>query len=134
MSDWTTANLKEFMLTQLQEIRSENDRRFASQEKAVETAFDASKEAIAKSELAVEKRSDAVYVTLSKLSDALAAVMPRAEAEQRFKAAEEKFAILKASTDTTTGRTSGMDKSWAIALGSLGGVATIIGVILAFNN
>lgn len=59
---------------------------FIASEKAIEAAFEASKEAIIKSEVGVEKRADAVYVTLDKLQTALAAVMPRSEAENRYAA------------------------------------------------
>lgn len=117
-----------------------NEKRFQAQEKAVGTAFNASKEAIAKSETAVEKRSDAVYVTLSKLSDSLAAVMPRAEAEQRFAGLNEKIDLnnktlvekidnLSTRFERTEGTGIGLNKGWGILLAGLGGIATIIAII-----
>lgn len=117
--------LKEFLLKQLEDIRDENDRRFAAQEKAVETAFNAAKEAVIKSEIGVEKRSDAVYVTITKLQDALAAVMPRAEAEQRFAALADKIDELKASRDETTGGKKVSD----LAMGKIYAFIAAVGVI-----
>lgn len=115
-------------------VEETNEKRFQAQDTAVRTAFDASKEAIIKSEIGVEKRSDAVYVTITKLQDSLTAVMPRSEAEQRFSALSEKIDLLKADSDTGAGKTSGMDKSWMILLGAVGGLATIVGLILAFSS
>lgn len=133
-SGWTVDTLKEFLLTQLKDIRSENDRRFADQEKAVQTAFEAAKEAVIKSEIGVEKRSDAVYVTIAKLQDSLAVVMPRAESEQRYTTLQEKLTELTDRVNKSEGKSRGMNASWGYLLGGLGGIATIIGVILAFNN
>lgn len=70
--------------------------RFVAQEKAVdvaaatarvslEAALAATKEAISKSEVAQEKKSDATYVSIVKLQEAMSQVMPRAEAENRFR-------------------------------------------------
>lgn len=117
------------MLKQIEDIRAENDRRFTSQEKAVETAFAASKEAITKSEIAVEKRSDAVYVTITKLQDALAAVMPRAEAEQRFNSLTEKLSELNTYRSTTEGQDKGKDKTWAVIITIIGVGIAIIGFL-----
>lgn len=127
--DWSVSNLKEFMLKQLDDIRSENERRFIDQQKAVETAFNAAKEAVIKSEIGVEKRSDAVYVTIAKLQDALAAVMPRVEAEQRFGAMSDKVDELKTSRDTGAGKSTGLDAGWLKMVSAVGLVSTILGII-----
>lgn len=123
MSEWTIEALKEYFAKQIEDLRNENNQRFVAQEKAVETAFNAAKEAVVKSEIGVEKRSDAVYVTITKLQDALSSVMPRAESEQRYTVLTEKIAEITNRTNTTEGKSSGSDKSWAT-------VVTIIGIAL----
>lgn len=134
MSEWTTDTLREFLLAELKTMRDENNQRFAAQEKNVETAFNAAKEAVIKSEIGVEKRSDAVYVTITKLQDALAAVMPRSEAEQRFGSLAEKIDSLKTSSDTVTGKSNGLNTGWSYLLGVAGLVSIVVGLVLALTN
>lgn len=131
---WDVDTLKEFILMELESIRAENDKRFAAQEKAVETAFNAAKEAVVKSEIGVEKRSDAVYVTITKLQDALAAVMPRAEAEQRFTTLTEKLSELSTSQSNTTSREDGSKLTKAAFYAGLGAVATVLGILVVIAN
>jgi hypothetical protein len=66
-----------------------------SSTKALEAALASTKEAIAKSEVAQEKKSDATYVSIVKLQEAMAQVMPRAEAENRFRAQEITMAEMR---------------------------------------
>jgi len=134
MSDFTVDSLKEFILAELNSFKAETDRRFGAQQKEVETAFNAAKEAVLKSELGVEKRSDAVYVTIAKLQDALALVMPRAEAEQRFSSLNEKIDELKSSRDTNEGRTTGGDITMTKIVTTIGVVGTILGIIVLLAN
>lgn len=135
-------SLKEYLEALLAEHDKRNRQRFNAQEKTVSAALEAtkqainkadeaSKESITKSEIAVEKRSDAVYVTLSKLSDSLSAVMPRAEAEQRFAALSEKIDLLKSSNDMSTGEQVNVGKIYA-AVAAAGAVLAII--FLIANN
>lgn len=150
------SSLEKFMLQQIKDIRddydrrfkaqeADNDRRFAAQEKAVETAFaasqanikqtaDTAKEAVVKSELGVEKRSDAVYVTLSKLGDALAAVMPRAEAEERFKSLTEKLAEISDKVNNNESVDKGSQLTTGKMIAGLGVVATILGILVLLAN
>lgn len=129
-SDWTVDTLKEFTLKQLDDMRAEYNQRFAAQQKEVETAFNAAKEAVIKSEIGVEKRSDAVYVTITKLQDALALVMPRAESEQRYATLVDKITEVANKVTTTEGRSSGFDKSWAIFLALAGLAGLVVGFIV----
>jgi hypothetical protein len=75
-----------------------NDLRYAdksvSQDQAVKEAFAASQQAIEKSETSQEKRSDAVYVSISELQKALSIVIGRAEFDLQNRALTEKIEIL----------------------------------------
>lgn len=134
MSEWTIDTLRELLLLELDRIRAENDRRFASQEKAVETAFDAAKEAVIKSEIGVEKRSDAVYVTITKLQDALAVVMPRAESEQRYSTLVDKLTELNDRINTSSGQSQGSQITKGNIYAALAAVVGILGLIVLVAN
>lgn len=141
-SQWTTDILKETIFRELEELKKDVDRRFTAQQKEVETAFAAAKEAVnqssvnakeavLKSEVGVEKRSDAVYVTLSKLGDALAAVMPRAEAEQRFNALSDKIDELKSSRDETAGGKKVSDLTMGKVIAVVGVSVSLLGFVIS---
>lgn len=111
-----------------------NEKRFQAQEKAVATAFNASNEAIAKSELAVEKRADVVYVTIAKLQEALASIMPRSEAEQRFTGLAEKVADLATRSTSSEGEKKGSDVTVGKIYAAIGVVGAVLGIIILLAN
>ena len=81
MSDeWTVKTLKQYF-----------DRRFTDNDKAVNAAFLAQKEAITKAETATEKRFDAVNGVRDQLAYQQNTILPRAEAEVRFSGLAEKI-------------------------------------------
>lgn len=133
-TEWTVSTLKEYLDTEITRIRDENDRRFASQEKAVETAFNAAKEAVIKSEIGVEKRSDAVYVTISKLKDELGAVMPRTEAEQRFTTLTDKLAENTIKATLSDGVDKGSQVTWGKMVTLITVVGSILGIVILLAN
>lgn len=69
--------------------------KFLSSENAVREAFAASQQAINKSELSQEKRSDAVYVSISALQKALTEVISRGEFALSNKNTDDKYDIIK---------------------------------------
>lgn len=105
-----------------------------SQEKAVAAALAAAKEAVAKAETASEKRFDAVNEFRQTLTDQTNTFLPRPEYNAQHKALEDRVTDLTDRINTKDGKSSGMDKTWGLILGGLGGIATIVGLILAFNN
>lgn len=118
----------------MDKYQDSTNQRFLDGERAVGTAFDAAKEAVIKSETGVEKRSDAVYVTIGKLQESLSVVMPRAEAEQRFAAQSEKVDFLKASRDTSEGQAKGSDVTIGKIYAAVGFAATLLGLIVLLAN
>lgn len=101
--------LREFFtnwIEQLEDFQNERDRRyedrwkdadrrytekFGALEKGVEAAFAASEKAISKAETATEKRFDAVNEFRGTLADQASNLLPRAEAEQRFRSQDARF-------------------------------------------
>jgi phosphopantetheinyl transferase (holo-ACP synthase) len=103
-----------------------------SSEKAIAAAFDAAKEAVVKSEIAQEKRSDATFVTLGKLQDALATVMPRVETENRFAALSKEVAALTARINRNEGTAGGGDATSSRLIAVIAVVAAIAAVVVAY--
>ena len=135
-----TASALESTRDAISKAKESNEKRFAAQEKAVEVAFQSSKEAITKSEIAVEKRADAVYVSLTKLSESLGGVMPRAEAEQRYKAIDEKISVtntaqvekidnLRTRFERTEGSGAGKNAAWGYLIGGVGLLGAVIAIV-----
>lgn len=139
--------LREYVDRELENIRdiivkfqSTTDQRFLDSEKAVQTAFDAAKEAVIKSETGVEKRSDAVYVTISKLQEAFAAVMPRSETEQRFTSLNEKIDLnnktlvekvdsLATRFERNEGQGAGLKMGYGWIIAAIGALAAIVSIL-----
>lgn len=88
------------------------DQRFIDQDKA-----------ITKAETAADKR----FELLNELRDGVAT-------KEQFAAAEKLIDGLTSRLDKIEGNSAGVYKSWGLLLGAVAGIATIIGVILAFNN
>lgn len=65
-------------------------------------------------------------------SKALDAALETAQARSDVLSA--KIESISNNQSKSTGKSDGFSASWAILLGGLGGVATIVGLILAFNN
>jgi hypothetical protein len=106
-----------------------------SSTKALEAALASTKEAIAKSEVAQEKKSDATYVSIVKLQEAMAQVMPRAEAENRFRAQEITMAEMRDRLKTVEAMRVGQTQQrsetqmmvpWILAAISLAGLVIAI--------
>lgn len=128
------ANLEKFMLQQVKDIRDDYNQRFDAQEKGILTAFDAAKEAVTKSEISVEKRGDAVYVSIAKLQGALADVMPRKEAEERFKSLTGSVAELRDKVKSAEGADRGAQLTTGKMITGLGVVLTILTIIVLLAN
>jgi hypothetical protein len=84
MTQWTVDTLKEHV-----------DVITARQDKAVADALTAAKEAVAKAEIAAEKRFDAANEFRGQLSDQAATFMPRSEAEQIIEQLAQKVNALE---------------------------------------
>jgi hypothetical protein len=122
-------------------LREYVDRRFDDQDKAVQTALTsaekavvaalaAAKEAVSKAETANDKRFDSVNEFRAQLADQTANLMPRTEYTVQHKAIEEKLADLINRVNTSDGKSSGFDKSWAMFLAVIGVGLVVIGLVL----
>ena len=97
-------------------------------ERAVQSALTAAKEAVIKAELASEKRFDSVNEFRGQLKDQQQTLMPRIEAEARFKSIEDKIDAMKGSSS------AGANHLWGIIATALVTLATVIGAIAVFRH
>lgn len=89
--EWTLKTLKAHFEALQQESDKRYEQRFGAQEKAVNAALTAAKEAVSKAETSAEKRFDSVNEFRAQLSDQAATFMPRMESEQRMSTLDEKI-------------------------------------------
>lgn len=110
-------------MSEMVTLREYIDQRFSDANRAVEAALAAQEKAVLKAEAAAEAR----FVLLNELRQGVAT-------KEQVEAIEKLMQTLTDRMNVNDGKTTGMDKSWAILLGVVGSVATIIGVTLAFNK
>jgi hypothetical protein len=121
----TGAETNEAMLekiTALRELVDERDHRYEDRFNAIDEktglALSTSKEANNKSEAATEKRFDAQNEFRGQLKDQAATLLPRAEADAKFKALEDKIEVLKANSVVSSRWT--MDKVIMLVVAGIG--------------
>lgn len=133
---WTVDTLATHIERQLDDMRSMLQERYATQTKAVDAAFlaqqTAMQTALAASEKAVQLALDAAD---------RAAVKAEIAADKRFEVVTDKLSEIESRMnasltevtkrlDITQGRSGGMDKLWALAVGALIAIATVTNVVV----
>lgn len=126
-------------------LREYVDTRFEAQEKAAAVALAAVKEAsvsaqsaadraVAKAEAATDKRFESVNEFRAALDDNTRTLMPRAEAEQQFKAIIEKIDDLTKRMAAKEEQGRGLNQGWLILVALTGVLATGVGVYMALRT
>jgi hypothetical protein len=128
MTDDERNNVLRTDLEAFKKLMEERDRRiterFQAMDEKTSLALTSSKEAVAKAETATEKRFDAVNEFRGQLKDQASTLLPRAEAEAKFRSFDDKLDDLKKSRDEGQGKTTGVGASWGV-------VAAVIVILLA---
>jgi phage-related tail protein len=104
----------------------------AAQEKAVTAALAAADRAVSKAEMASERRFESMNEFRGALADSARLLMPRAEAEQTFRAMAEKIDDVTKQVKARDDRSRGLGQGWAILIAAVGVVATIVGLVAYF--
>lgn len=118
------------------------DAAFAAQKSAVDAAFSAQKEAIiaalaaqdravSKAEAAAEKRFEGVNEFRAQLGDQQRNLMPRAEAEKLIQSLADKIGVLEGFRTEVLSRGTGAKEGWGYAVGVIGLVFVVLGIIAA---
>lgn len=108
------------------------NQRFENVIAATKNALNASDRAVSKAEMAAEKRFDSVNEFRNTLADQQRTLMPRSEAELQFKSLTDKIESLSLMTISRQGEKVGVNQGWQWAIGVLGLVSLVTGIILAF--
>lgn len=121
----TGAETNEALLEKIANLRSLMDerdiryeQRFKAMDEKTSLALTASEKAVAKAEIATEKRFDSVNEFRGQLKDQAATLVPRAEAESRFKGIDEKIEAIKTGGVVTNRWT--IDKVLMLAVAAIG--------------
>jgi hypothetical protein len=122
-SGWTVDTLKEFMT-----------QRFADQDKAVQAALLAAKEAVLKAEVASEKRFESVNEFRGQLADQTATLMPRQEYTVQHAALMEKVNDLTDRVNISDGKARGSQITVGKIYAGLGAAVTILSIIVILAN
>jgi hypothetical protein len=142
---WTVDTLNAYFQRQLDDLRCLLDERyqtqttaltaaFAAAERAVQTALLAAKEATNKAELAADKRFDAVNEFRAQLTDQAATFMPRKEADVVLSSLSERVSALTSRIDRSQGKSSGLDKAWALLVAAVVAVGGVVAAVVAITN
>jgi hypothetical protein len=121
-------------LDSFKKLMDERDRRYEERFRATDEktglALTSSEKAVAKAEVATEKRFDAVNEFRGQLKDQAATLLPRAEANIEFNSLRKDLEEVKRSSLTSQGRASGFTASWGIAVSVALLAIALIGLLL----
>jgi hypothetical protein len=156
VSGWTVDTLRAFFVCllaerdlryeqRLQAMEAATAARFAdllathalahsAQQQAVIAALTSADRAITKSEIATEKRFDAVNERETILGDQAAQLMPRAEADARLAAIAEKTDQNSKRIDRNEGRSGGLHAGWGYLIGVVGLIGGLLTILLAYTH
>ena len=111
------------------------EQRFLDQERSVTTAMAAAKEAVLKAENAAERRFEGINEFRAALGDQQRTLMPRTEAEEKFRTLEKQLDALARTVSDRVAERRGVAGGWGYAVGVSGFVFLIISlVVLALNS
>lgn len=134
-------SLREYIERILEETEKRNNQRFNAQERAIETASAATKEASAaaltavkdsgaKAEAAIEKRLEGTNEWQRKFADTEKTYIRGDVAEARFKGMEVQIAALTSQLTETKGRGAGRNDIWIILVVVSGFIVSVTALFI----
>lgn len=120
---WNVDTLKEH----IEKLLDEKD-------KAVNIALAAAKEAVGVAELNAEKWRDNANEWRGAMNDREKTFITKAEFESYKSAVDKALTIEKERGDFDKGKSSGLSLGWAIFIGAVGVVGSVVGIFFAFNK
>ena len=129
-------DLRDLFNAQIENLRTlikANDinynQRFDNVVAATKNALESADRAVTKSEMASEKRFDAVNEFRATLADQQRTLMPRSEVEILIRGLNDKIDALNVTTIGKQGQSVGMKEGWGWAVGVLGIVVAVVVII-----
>jgi hypothetical protein len=113
---WDVETLKEY-----------TDQRFEAQDRAVQAALQAAKEAVDKANIASEKRFESINEFRGQLSDQQATFLTRNEYGAQHDAMAQRLQDLADRFNTSSGRTTGLGASWGV-------IVSVASILIAFGT
>lgn len=111
IGDWTIGSLKVYHDEKILALKEHTQVHFTERDKALSAAL-----------ISINER----LKLLNELRDGVAT-------KEQLEALEKVVDDLKDRLNRSDGKSSGLDKGWAILLGLVSGVVAVVGLILAFN-
>lgn len=133
-SGWTVDTLKQHFDELREADQTALKAALASAEKAVAAALAASKEAVNKSELSNTKLFEAANQVKATFGDELNKKVDRSEFLTSNESRDDKIVSVTSRVAAVENRSDGMKAGWGYLVGAIGLAATVVGIILAFNN
>ncbi len=96
--------------------------------------YKSQQDAIAKADMANEKRFQAVNEFRAQLGDQARTFMPRAEVEVMLKAFDSRLDKIEGQQTERAGLKTGTKEGWLYAVGVIGLIATILGLLALFKK
>ncbi len=142
---WTVETLKEYIESLLAERAVRIEQRidtiessialgFTQSANAVKSALDAADRAVQKAETAAEKRFESVNEFRNTLGDQQRNLIPRTEAQVLINALADKISDLTKQLDMLQAERAGIKGGWGYAVGVIGFVMTIAGLLMLFTK
>jgi len=122
--------LQDYILMKIESNDLRYEQRFLSSQQALNAALESASTAVIKAETATEKRFDSVNEFRATLADQQRTYMPRSEVDIIIKNLEERVSINANQISTLVGQKSGRTDQTGYILAILGGISTIVTVIL----
>lgn len=123
--DLIFANLEKRFTERQTTLDVHYDSRFDSLKEASSSALNAASLAVAKAEMAAEKRFESVNEFRSTLADQQRNLMPRSEVDVMFKSMVEKITTLEKQIDRLLAERQGIKGGWGYAVGMIGVILTL---------
>jgi hypothetical protein len=95
----------------------------------VDARFSSMQQAVTKAEAATEARFAGVNEFRAQLADQTRTLMPRLEAEEKFKSMEKVVTDLTARVNAREDRGRGMGDVWAYIVGAVGFLFGVVGIV-----
>ena len=130
-SEWTVDTLRAHLTALIAELDRRVEQRFLAQEKAVEAALAAAKEAVLKAEAASERRFEAVNEFRAVLTDQSATFVTRTEVDQRLLSMGEKLEAVQGQLKEIGGLSLGSAGTRAALVSLVLVAASVVGIVVA---
>jgi SMC interacting uncharacterized protein involved in chromosome segregation len=124
-------SLREYVDDKLDNLEKAIDARFESVTLATNTALSSADKAIQKSDIATEKRLDAVNEFRNQQKDLITTFARKREMNILIGALRDDVRALQSRMDIMTGREVGAEENWGKIIALVGLTATVVGIVSA---